>query len=193
MLTLICVWDNLAYGGRLTPVCRSLLRTLCPSGYRNYTFRSETLYPEGDFFWRSRFLTDAHLRYAHTLSTRYDSLAALEIPKLASIRYIFYYIICLFTAETLPMGERWAVWGVVLTTHWCLFVIVSCLRNWDRTLVRAVKGLIYRAGMVSICPLLWQRTLNSYKSKPPKESEVLLTHEPGYILLSWRPSFNIMF
>ena len=31
------------------------------------------------------------------------------------------------------------------------------LRNWDRILVRAVKGLISRAGMVSICPLLWQR------------------------------------
>ena len=28
------------------------------------------------------------------------------------------------------------------------------LRYWDRILVRAVKGLISRAGMVSICPLL---------------------------------------
>ena len=28
------------------------------------------------------------------------------------------------------------------------------LINWHRILVRAVKGLIYRAGIVSICPLL---------------------------------------
>ena len=28
------------------------------------------------------------------------------------------------------------------------------LRNWDRIPVRAVKGLIFRAGIVSICPLL---------------------------------------
>ena len=33
-------------------------------------------------------------------------------------------------------------------------VIARVLRNWDRILVRAVKGLISRAGMVSICPLL---------------------------------------
>ena len=38
-----------------------------------------------------------------------------------------------------------------------LLVDHCVLRNWDRILVRAVKGLISRAGMVSICPLLWQR------------------------------------
>ena len=27
-------------------------------------------------------------------------------------------------------------------------------KNWDRILARAVKGLISRAGIVSICPLL---------------------------------------
>ena len=37
------------------------------------------------------------------------------------------------------------------------------LGNWDRISVRAVRGLISRAGMVSICPLLWQRDLNSNK------------------------------
>ena len=38
-----------------------------------------------------------------------------------------------------------------------LLVDQCVLSNWDRILVRAVKGLISRAGMVSICPLLWQR------------------------------------
>ena len=38
-----------------------------------------------------------------------------------------------------------------------LLVDHCVLRNWDRILVRAVKGLISRAGMVLICPLLWQR------------------------------------
>ena len=50
-----------------------------------------------------------------------------------------------------------AVWGVVVSTRWWLLVDHCALRNWNRILVRAVKGLISRAGMVSICPLLWQR------------------------------------
>ena len=53
--------------------------------------------------------------------------------------------------------DGWAVWGVVVSTRWWLLVDHCVLRNWDRILVRAVKGLISRAGMVSICPLLWQR------------------------------------
>ena len=53
--------------------------------------------------------------------------------------------------------DGWAVCGVVMSTRWWLLVDHCVLRNWDRILVRAVKGLISRAGMVSICPLLWQR------------------------------------
>ena len=53
--------------------------------------------------------------------------------------------------------DGWAVWGVVVSTRWWLLVDHGVLRNWDWILVRAVKGLISRAGMVSICPLLWQR------------------------------------
>ena len=54
--------------------------------------------------------------------------------------------------------DGWAIWGVVMSTRWWLLVDHCVLRNWDRILVRAaVKGLISRAGMVSICPLLWQR------------------------------------
>ena len=55
-------------------------------------------------------------------------------------------LVATISYEASPDG--WVVWRVV--DH-CV------LRNWDRILVRAVKGLISRAGMVSICPLLWQR------------------------------------
>ena len=41
------------------------------------------------------------------------------------------------------------------------------LRNWDRILIRAVKGLIYRADMVSICPLLWQRDVKLKQTNKP--------------------------
>ena len=44
-----------------------------------------------------------------------------------------------------------------MSTRWWLLIDHGVLRNWDRILVRSVKGLISRAGMVSICPLLWQR------------------------------------
>ena len=44
--------------------------------------------------------------------------------------------------------DGWAVWGVVVSIRWWLLVDHCVLRNWDRILVRAVKGLISRAGMV---------------------------------------------
>ena len=46
--------------------------------------------------------------------------------------------------EASPDGS--AVWGVVVSTRWWLLVDHCVLRNWDRILVRAVKGLISRAG-----------------------------------------------
>ena len=58
------------------------------------------------------------------------------------------------------------VWSVVLFTRWWLLVDHCVLRNWDRILVRSVKGLISRAGMVSICPLLWQRDVKLQQTKP---------------------------
>ena len=42
-----------------------------------------------------------------------------------------------------------------------LFTLFACLRNWDRIPVRAIKRLISRAGIVSICPLLWQRDVTT--------------------------------
>ena len=65
--------------------------------------------------------------------------------------------------EASPDGS--AVWGVVVSTRWWLLVDHCVLRNWDRILVRAVKGLISRAGMVSICPLLWQRDVKLQQTK----------------------------
>ena len=66
--------------------------------------------------------------------------------------------------EASPDG--WAVWGVVVSTRWWLLVDHCVLRNWDRILVSAVKGLIYLAGMVSICPLLLQRDVTLQQTKP---------------------------
>ena len=48
-----------------------------------------------------------------------------------------------------------------------LMIVRHCnLRNWDRILVRAVKGLISRAAIVSICSLLWQRDVKLQQTKP---------------------------
>ena len=62
--------------------------------------------------------------------------------------------------------DGWVVWGVVLFTRWWLLVDHCVLRSWDRILVRPVKGLISRAGMVSICPLLWQWDVKLQQTKP---------------------------
>ena len=74
-----------------------------------------------------------------------------------------------FAMLTSASPNGWAVWGVVVSTRWWLLVDHCVLRNWDRILVRAVKGLISRAGMmVSICPLLWQRDVKLQQTKPTK-------------------------
>ena len=75
-----------------------------------------------------------------------------------------------------PAGVRaspdgWAVRGVVVSTRWWLLVDHCVLRNWDRILVRAVKGLISRAGMVSICQLLWQRDVKLQQTNPAGVSD----------------------
>ena len=60
--------------------------------------------------------------------------------------------------HTLSRHPRWLSGPMRSRVHslW-LFVDHCVLRHWDRILVRAVKGLISRTGMVSICPLLWKR------------------------------------
>ena len=72
---------------------------------------------------------------------------------------------CDSTSVSKASPDGWAVWGVVMFTRWWLLVDHCVLRNWDRILVRAVKGLISRAGMVSICPLLWQRDVKLQQTK----------------------------
>ena len=63
-------------------------------------------------------------------------------------------------------SQPWWLSGLRRILVHSLMIARHCvLRNWDRILVRAVKGLISRAGIVSICPLLWQRDV-----KTPKQS-----------------------
>ena len=69
---------------------------------------------------------------------------------------------------------RWLSGLMRSRVHSLWLLVDHCvLRNWDRILVRAVKGLISRAGMFSICPLLWQRDVklqqtNKQTDWPPK-------------------------
>ena len=73
---------------------------------------------------------------------------------------------------------RWLSGLRRIRVHSLWLLVDHCvLRIWDRILVRAVKGLISRAGMVSICPLLWQRDVklqqtNSNKQTSPKGAKV---------------------
>ena len=65
-----------------------------------------------------------------------------------------------------PSQPRWLSGLMRSRVHSLWLLVDHCvLRNWDRILVRAVKGLISRAGMVSICPLLWQRDVKTPTNK----------------------------
>ena len=72
---------------------------------------------------------------------------------------------------------RWLSGLMRSRVHSLWLLVDHCvLRNWDRILVRAVKGLISRAGMVSICPLLWQRDVklqqtNKHSRTPPRPAD----------------------
>ena len=59
--------------------------------------------------------------------------------------------------------DGWAVWGVVMFTRWWLLVDHCVLRNWDRILVRAVKGLISRVAWSRYVRYCDKETLNSNK------------------------------
>ena len=64
---------------------------------------------------------------------------------------------CGVDVSSSSMSLRQARWlsGLRCSLVHSLMIARHCvLRNWDRILVRAVKGLISRAGMVLICPLL---------------------------------------
>ena len=95
--------------------------------------------------------------------------SGLLLPPAALLQYYSWVItslVAILFPSKIASPDGWAVWGVVVFTRWWLLVDHCVLRNWDRILVRAVKGLIYRAGMVSICPLLWQRDVKLQQTKP---------------------------
>ena len=69
-------------------------------------------------------------------------------------------------SEHQPCHPRWLSGLRRSRVHSLWLLVDHCvLRNWYRILVRAVKGLISRAGMVSICPLLWQRDVKLQQTK----------------------------
>ena len=77
--------------------------------------------------------------------------ALLWLPCYFYVRYIIWLLLSRCQPRWLSGLMRSRVHSLWLLVDHCV------LRNWDRILVRAVKGLISRAGIVSICPLLWQR------------------------------------
>ena len=91
-----------------------------------------------------------------------------DLCDLKSQRRSFWTVCCDWFARTIthdhprsPKTSSQPRWLSGLTrscVHSLWLLVDHCvLSNWDRILVRAVKGLISRAGIVSICPLLWQR------------------------------------
>ena len=70
------------------------------------------------------------------------------------------------TSTTPPICQpRWLSGRRRSLVHSLMIARHCVLRNWNRILVRAVKGFISRAGMVSICPLLWQRDVKLQQTK----------------------------
>ena len=121
-------------------------------------------YARDQSWWSQRSnLTISLIQRSLRLNDTHDSVLTLEL--------VVFYPRDIF--KTVPRNDPaspdgWAVWGVVVSTRWWLLVDHCVLRNWDRILVRAVKGLISRAGMVSICPLLWQRDVKLQQTKHPR-------------------------
>ena len=72
--------------------------------------------------------------------------------------------------------------------RWWLLVDHCVMRNWDRILVRAVKGLISRAGIVSICSLLWQRDVKLQQSQIWKTKPSYFGFKPKHF---WSDCFRI--
>ena len=114
---------------------------------------------------------DENLQLAGTYSPRYllESCRSLEELKIQ--------VTALFSHIKLSGLRRCRVHSLwLLVDHYVL-------RNWYRILVRAVKGLISRAGMVSICPLLWQRDVKLQQThqterEGPNGHEKRLESEP---------------
>ena len=102
----------------------------------------------GHKWWVMTGVPDRRPRLGLGVNPRPNSLQSTILP-------LNHYL----TPKLLPyMKPRWLSGLMRSRVHSLWLLVDHCvLRNWDRILVRAVKGLISRAGMVSICPLLWQR------------------------------------
>ena len=95
-------------------------------------------------------------------------ISHLVVARLNTRSYVWLFITGLrerYSDRRAASPDGRAVWGVVLSTRWWLLVDHCVLRNWDWIPVRAVKGLISQAGIVSICPLLWQRDVKLRQTK----------------------------
>ena len=95
------------------------------------------------------------------------------------------HVVCMLHSMYIASPDGWAVWSAVMFTRWWLLVDHCVLRNWDRILVRAVKGLISRAGMVSICPLLWQRDVKLQQIKHSMYMDFLVCEDVRTEVVWW--------
>ena len=75
------------------------------------------------------------------------------------------FILSCYTSRCIYSHPRWLSGLMRSLVHSQMIACHCVLRNWDRILVRAVKGLISRAGIVSICLLLWQRDVKLQQTK----------------------------
>ena len=90
-------------------------------------------------------LSETHFKYPCLIHRENNAVVVRQYSTPGSYYHIWYQ-------------PRWLSGLTRSSVHSQWLLVDQCvLSNWDRILVRAVKGLISRAGMVSICPLLWQR------------------------------------
>ena len=91
--------------------------------------------------------------------------------------------------------DGWAVWRVVLFTRWWLLVDHCVLRNWDRILVRAVKGFIFCWLAWSDSPLPWQRDVKLQQTKPnPQKVQSMRSRiRTVWILVGLYTRYNVVF
>ena len=91
--------------------------------------------------------------------------------------------------QAVPISFSQPQWlsGLTRSCVHSLWLLVDhrVLSNWDRILVRAVKGLISPAGMVSICPLLWQRDVKLQQTNNKQTILYLSYLHPTSIFLTY--------
>ena len=141
-------WNNTGVSPGTTLVS-VLVQHWCQSWYNTGVSPGTTLVSVLVQHWCQTYLVDEYWIMGYSMIGRVISLSLSSI-------------VCarVTTADTSPGGVTWPL--VTGSACCCALVLPCCLarhdhcvlRNWDRILGRTVKGLISRAGMVSICPLL---------------------------------------